>query len=314
MKSTTYATLFATLLALAIPRHAKAHGIVTKVQVGRLIYNGPKPGATTPNNSPIRGVTDQSPVKDLQSNDMICGIGATRGIDIAVAKPGDNLVYTWGNNVAESGNWIHDTGPMMTYMAQVPAGKTAATFDGVGAKWFKTGQVGKKNNKWVQGSLMTGATFTTQIPETLADGDYLVRHEIIALHNAGSKGGAEFYPSCLQLRIQNSNAGRSVVTASPTVSFPGAYTATDPGILVDVFSQAADGSEYKFPAGPIANVSAPGATGSPPNVVAEESSTSSAAPSTSSTVPAKTSTVSTTSVRATTSATSTSTSATTTLT
>ncbi|KAG9103175.1 hypothetical protein FRC06_011875 [Ceratobasidium sp. 370] len=299
MKSTTRTVFFAALLALATPRHARAHGIVTRVQVGGITYNGLKPGSTVPNNSPIRGVTDQSPLKDLQSNDMICGMGATPGTVVASAKPGDNLVYTWGNVVAEDGHWIHDTGPMMTYMAQVPTGKTADTFDGVGAKWFKTGQVGKKNNKWVQASLMTGATFTTQIPETLADGDYLVRHEIIALHNAGSKNGAEFYPSCLQLRIQNSNAGKAIVTASPTVSFPGAYTATDPGILVDVFSQAADGSEYKFPAGPIANVSAPGATGNPPNAVADENSTSSAATSTSSTVPAKTNTASTTSAAST---------------
>ncbi|KAG8694846.1 hypothetical protein FRC09_009564 [Ceratobasidium sp. 395] len=194
---------------------------------------------------------------------------------------------------------------MMTYMTQVPPGKTAENFDGVGAKWFKTDQVGKKNNKWVQASLMTGATFKTKIPETLADGDYLVRHEIIALHNAGSKGGVEFYPSCLQLRIQNSNAGRSIITASPTVSFPGAYSATDPGILVDVFSQAADGSEYVFPAGPIANVTAPGATGNPPNA---EVSSSSAATSSPSTTPAKTSTTSVASASVSTSATPTSTS------
>ncbi|KAG9126538.1 hypothetical protein FRC07_003079 [Ceratobasidium sp. 392] len=292
MKPTTCSALFAAILALAIPRHVAAHGIVTKVKVGEIAHDGPKPGSTLKNNSPIRGVTDQSPLKDLQNNDMICGMGATPGSAVASAKPGDSLEYTWGNMVADDGRWIHDTGPMMTYMTQVPQGKNATNFDGIGAKWFKIDQVGKKNNKWVQASLMTGATFKTKIPETLADGDYLVRHEIIALHNAGSKGGVEFYPSCLQLRVQNSNAGKALVTASPTVSFPGAYTATDPGILVDVFSQAPDGSEYKFPAGPIANVTAPGATGNPPNAVASEVSTSSIVPSTSSIAPAKTSAVS----------------------
>ncbi|KAG8703409.1 hypothetical protein FRC11_010751 [Ceratobasidium sp. 423] len=274
MKACTSSVYFFALLALAIPRGAQAHGYVKKVEIlGSDSFNGPKPGATGANKSPIRGITDQSPVKNLQSKDLICGFGAAPGSVVASAKPGDTLVYSWGNAVAEDGNWIHDTGPMMTYFAQVPADQTADTFTGEGANWFKTDEAGKKNNKWVQASLMTGATFKTKIPETLANGDYLVRHEIIALHNAENKGGVEFYPSCLQLRIKNSNAGNATVTATPTLSFPGIYTADDPGLLVNVFAQAADGSEYKFPAGPIAEVTAPGATGSSPNVLISQSTT-----------------------------------------
>ncbi|KDN40981.1 hypothetical protein RSAG8_07687, partial [Rhizoctonia solani AG-8 WAC10335] len=272
MKARTSSICFITLLALAIPYGVQAHGYVKKVEIlGSESFNGPKPGATGANKSPIRGITDQSPVKDLQSKDLICGFGATPGSVVASAKPGDTLVYSWGNDVAENGNWIHDTGPMMTYFAQVPGGQTVDTFTGEGAKWFKTDEAGKKNNKWVQASLMTGATFKTNIPETLADGDYLVRHEIIALHTAENKGGVEFYPSCFQLRIKNSNAGNATVTATPTLSFPGAYTANDPGLLVNVFAQAPDGSEYQFPAGPIAEVTAPGATGSSPNVLISQS-------------------------------------------
>ncbi|CAE6494405.1 unnamed protein product [Rhizoctonia solani] len=272
MKAFTSSIYFIAFFALAIPRGTHAHGYVKKVEIlGSDSFNGPKPGATGVNKSPIRGITDQSPVKNLQSKDIICGFGATPGSVVASAKPGDTIVYSWGNDLAENGNWIHDTGPMMTYFAQVPAGQTADAFTGEGAKWFKTDEAGKKNNKWVQASLMTGTTFKTKIPETLANGDYLVRHEIVALHNAESKGGVEFYPSCLQLRIKNSNAGDATVTATPTLSFPGAYTANDPGLLVNVFAQAADGSEYKFPAGPIAEVTAPGATGSSPNVLISQS-------------------------------------------
>lgn len=253
MKAYTTSIYLGALLALAIPHGVQAHGYVKKVQIlNGESFNGPKPGATGANNSPIRGITDQSPVKDLQSDNMICGFGATPGSVVASAKPGDMLVYSWANIVADNGNWIHDTGPMITYFARVPAGQTADTFTGKGAGWFKTDQVGKKGGAWVQKSLMTGGTFKTKIPEALADGDYLVRHEIIALHVAQNEGGAEFYPSCLQLRIKNSNAGNATFTASPIVSFPGIYTATDPGILVNVFGQAADGSEYKFPGGAIA--------------------------------------------------------------
>jgi cellulase len=35
-----------------------------------------------------------------------------------------------------------------------------------------------------------------KIPATLAAGDYLLRAEVIALHTAGSSGGAQFYMSC----------------------------------------------------------------------------------------------------------------------
>lgn len=38
-----------------------------------------------------------------------------------------------------------------------------------------------------------------KIPADLAAGDYLLRAEVIALHTAGSSGGAQFYMSCCKL-------------------------------------------------------------------------------------------------------------------
>lgn len=62
-------------------------------------------------------------------------------------------------------------------------------------------------------------------------GDYLLRAEAIALHAAGSSGGAQFYMSCYQITVTGGGS------ASPaTVNFPGAYQATDPGILIDIYS------------------------------------------------------------------------------
>ena len=78
-------------------------------------------------------------------------------------------------------------------------------------------------------SLLTekGGSFSLVLPKTLKAGDYLVRHEIIALHLAADQGGAEFYPSCTQIRVAGSGTG----VASDTVSFPGAYSDNDPGIF-----------------------------------------------------------------------------------
>ncbi len=42
-----------------------------------------------------------------------------------------------------------------------------------------------------------------------------------------SDGGAEFYPSCTQVRISGNGNG----APNATVTFPGAYSDTEPGIL-----------------------------------------------------------------------------------
>lgn len=100
--------------------------------------------------------------------------------------------------------------------------------------WFKVAEAGEKQpgtpNTWAQADLTTGSPANVTLPSDLAPGNYLIRHEIIALQNAQNKGGAEFYPSCLQVTVSGNGSG----TAETTVHFPGAYSATDPGLLGNV--------------------------------------------------------------------------------
>ena len=124
-------------------------------------------------------------------------------------------------------------------------------FESQNAKWFKIQQVGKKQGggDWQQQDLSKSATFSFDIsisnsfltevdggvapvtlPSNIAPGQYLIRHEIIALHLANQKGGAEFYPSCAQLRIGGN--GTSTPSANELVSLPGVYDDNDPGIFV----------------------------------------------------------------------------------
>lgn len=59
---------------------------------------------------------------------------------------------------------------------------------------------------------------------------YLLRAELIALHAAASYPGAQLYMECAQLNVSGGG------TASPpTVSFPGAYKGTDPGIKFQLY-------------------------------------------------------------------------------
>ena len=70
------------------------------------------------------------------------------------------------------------------------------------------------------------------IPKALPSGDYLLRVEHIALHQASQTNGAQFYISCAQITVTGGGSG----SPGPLVSFPGAYSASDPGIKVNIYS------------------------------------------------------------------------------
>ena len=101
-------------------------------------------------------------------------------------------------------------------------------------QWFKISELGEKQpgtpDTWIQQDLNHGAPANVTIPSNVPSGDYLVRHEIIALQNGQTRGGAEMYPACLQVTVNGGGGG----DPDETVNFPGAYQPTDPGILVNV--------------------------------------------------------------------------------
>jgi hypothetical protein len=64
---------------------------------------------------------------------------------------------------------------------------------------------------------------------TIAPGNYVVRHEIIALHAASQANGAQNYPFCFNLAISGNG------TAKPAgVLATSFYKATDPGVLYNL--------------------------------------------------------------------------------
>lgn len=156
---------------------------------------------------------------------------------------------------------------MLTYMASCGS-TTCDKFDDTQAKWFKISEDGKTpgdNSTWLQQRLsvsspsslptqtnciaVNGGVANSTIPSNLAPGNYLLRHEIIALHLATSLGGAEFYPACAQITVGGSQSGAP--SASDLVSIPGAYSDNDPGIFdPNVFTPDAP---YVFPGPPIAS-------------------------------------------------------------
>ena len=94
------------------------------------------------------------------------------------------------------------------------------------AVWFKIAEDGKHSDgTWGVTPLTKSGNsgYTYQIPECLKAGHYLVRHELIALHDAAQYPGPQFYPGCHQLTVTDGGS----TTPSSLVAFPGAYKGED---------------------------------------------------------------------------------------
>ncbi|KAL2857296.1 glycosyl hydrolase family 61-domain-containing protein [Aspergillus pseudoustus] len=179
-----------------------------------------------------RTKNSNSPIKDVTSTDMICNNG---GIDDDVLAETETYEVAAG---AQVGFQVRDTwghpGIQQVYLSKAP--DTAKGYKGDG-DWFKiysltTSNVSSEGVAWAPFEDNVGIKdFVFTLPEDLPAGEYLLRGEGLALHTAGSAGGAEFYIGCAQIKVTGSGTG----TPGPTVQFPGAYTGEEPGILVNIY-------------------------------------------------------------------------------
>lgn len=65
---------------------------------------------------------------------------------------------------------------------------------GTGAGWFKIWEDGFHDGKFcAQRIIDNGGRMTVRIPRDLQGGDYLIRAEQVALHQAQDLGGAQWY-------------------------------------------------------------------------------------------------------------------------
>ncbi|KAF8884109.1 glycoside hydrolase family 61 protein [Infundibulicybe gibba] len=239
---------------------ASAHGFVSKVTIDGKAYTGGI-GMSNGATSIIRQVSEQDPIKGATNPSVNCGTNAKPSTLVGDANPGSEIDFDW--TTADGGKWPHNTGPMLTYMASCGS-TTCDKYDSGQAKWFKTQQVGRKapGQDWAQIDIMNGAPAKVFIPSNITPGNYLIRHEIIALHLGVSLGGAEFYVSCTQLRIGGN--GNGAPSANELVSLPGAYSDNDPGIFDPSVQVYDPNAAYVFPGPNIAsfvNGGGPGQSG-----------------------------------------------------
>jgi lytic cellulose monooxygenase (C1-hydroxylating) len=144
----------------------------------------------------------------------------------------------------------------MTYLAK--ATPDTADFKGdIGNVWVKIDQIAydpKKATPWGSDCLAkNGATWTVTIPPTIADGEYLLRHEILGLHVAGTRMGAQFYPSCTQIKV--AGGGKD---APAGIALPGAYSPDDKdGIWTELWMIQQGKKNYTAPGGSVWSGSVP---------------------------------------------------------
>ncbi|EKM80723.1 hypothetical protein AGABI1DRAFT_71213 [Agaricus bisporus var. burnettii JB137-S8] len=210
-------SLIASLKLFIFIRGVTGHGFVHSVKVGGQDLPGWNPFVDSyANPQPeraIRKIKDDGPVPG-DSNDMNCGIGGDSATSmVADVAAGSQVTFEWEY-------WPADhQGPVSTYMASCDGDCTG--FSANNAKWFKldAGGYDPETKQWAADQLRAnGNTWTSNIPSQLKPGQYLVRHEIVALHSQAP----QFYPSCIQVRVTGSGTGTP--SDSDLVSIPALYT------------------------------------------------------------------------------------------
>lgn len=180
------------------------------------------------------GFVDGSSYSDA---DIICHKDAKAAGLSASVKAGGSVELQW-TEWPESHH-----GPVITYLANCNG--DCSNVDKTALEFFKIDEAGLINDDNVPGTWATdnlisnNNSYTVTIPSGIESGNYVLRHEIIALHSAGESNGAQNYPQCLNLEVTGGGSDAPSGTVGTEL-----YTNTDPGILVNIYQSM---SSYTIP-------------------------------------------------------------------
>ncbi|KAF2466451.1 endoglucanase IV precursor [Lindgomyces ingoldianus] len=229
---TTYLFSFAFVLPTLVNAHGHVTGIVADGKWytgwnGEMKYQNPLPATAgwQADNLDNGFVTPDSFAKP----DIICHKSAKNGNAYIPAKPGSKITFQWNT-------WpVSHKGPVFDYIASCNGDCT--TVDKTKLTWVKMDEgawlSGNDPGTWVTDNLIkSNISWSITLPN-LAPGNYVIRHEIIALHAASQTNGAQAYPQCVNFQV--SGGGTLAVSGGvPATSF---YKASDPGIQFNLYSK-----------------------------------------------------------------------------
>lgn len=227
------------IAALACAASVSAHGYIEKI-----VADGQSHVGYNPSNAPWQ--EDQGSVawtywatdlgfvsaNELQSNDISCHLGATSAKKSAAVTAGSDIELKW-NTWPQSHH-----GPVINYLAD--CGGDCANADKNSLKWFKIqekGQIelgsgGGSPGFWADDELFeNNLSMSVKIPSDIKPGNYVLRHEIIALHEGLEQGGAQFYPQCINLKISGGGTKSPEGTVATEL-----YQSNDPGVLYNIYN------------------------------------------------------------------------------
>jgi len=223
-----------------------AHGGVTSYVIGGVTYAGWQPYNSPSGQTSIeRPYSSYDPIYSATASTISCNNKGQAGpLQLSATVPaGTSITAKWPQ-------WTHAQGPVMVYMAKCSGSCTSS--NSASLKWFKIAETGLisgtlPSGSWGTGQVMNSLSYTTTIPSALAAGEYLIRHELLALHQANTP---QFYPECAQLTV--TGGGGKTPDSSYLVSFPGAYSASDPSININIYDSASQTkTTYKVPGPPV---------------------------------------------------------------
>ncbi|KAK3376705.1 glycoside hydrolase family 61 protein, partial [Lasiosphaeria ovina] len=230
------------LVLLAAASAASAHTIFVQLEA-----EGKRYGVS----HAIRDPTYDGPITDVTSKDLACNGGpnpTTPSKDIITVTAGTTVKAVWRHTLTADATNVMDPshkGPTLAYLKKVD---NALTDSGIGGGWFKIQESGYNGGQWGTSTVISnGGLHYIDIPSCVPNGQYLLRAEMIALHGAGSSGGAQLYMECAQINIVG---GSGSAVPATTYSIPGIYKANDPGILVNIYSMTPS-TAYKIPGPPL---------------------------------------------------------------
>ncbi|KAI9829549.1 MAG: hypothetical protein M1826_005594 [Phylliscum demangeonii] len=263
---------------------AAAHGYVHGIYMDNEAYTGTIPGE---DRKPDRigwfiapGTDNGFAGTGYDDPDFICNKQATPGTAYGNVTAGDTIVMDWG-----SWNPNHQ-GPIINYLASCngscfDADKTKMKFVKISEAGL-IGTPGGPEGLWaVDKFILDNSTWSIKIPQHIKPGNYMLRHEIIALQVAYAMPGAQHYPQCGNLKISGEGTDEPVGTPWNEL-----YRMDDPGIHIDIRLPV---TNYTIPGPPVyvdgslSNAASAASAGSSPeptmstvSSVADVASTSSA--------------------------------------
>jgi len=233
------------------------HGFVAKITIDGVDFPGANPFTPGPPSVVWPYTGGNGPLNDITSKDITCNKITGPATIAANAKAGSSLTIDWNGSsfwpAGDTGTGPNNHhGPVMTYLAKCPGPcAQAVPQDLTFVKFQETARVEAGPIPGVWGSdLLTknGSKVTMNLPQGLESGEYVMRHEILALHNAPA-GDAQFYPMCATLAIEGD--GSAPLPEAQGIKIPGGIRQDDPFLRVNIFDGSLESQDYVAPGPPV---------------------------------------------------------------